>query len=407
MLKKIAHFSTGNVYTGFSENEDGSITKSALVFVEGEHQDNRGRSWATNSSFIEKLVENTNRAFEEGKHIPILKDHVKTVDAEIGVLDAPLEARIITEEDLPNKRDRDLIGKLGVFCDGIVLKAKDVVERVKSGLNRTISPGIDMSNVLLKEISLTPTPAIKSLSLFSEGSGVMDGIYTLDDADAMSQDEEDLKEEFEDLSCKFYCVVKNIMKSADELGEEADVMIEKAFADYEIRLRDLFGLTDEIPDEDESVADTQRNGYSLQQAPSMVTPDYAPYSLYEVDTAEFAMLDPLKKLATGYGQGLRRMKFAANDALKGDWKKAGDRFKNYFTKANTAYISGGGFKGSPFVTDRSVRWGRVGKAAGAVAGTGVAGYGAYRLGRAGLGAVGIGRKERENPAPWYRRNPFN
>ena len=222
----------------------------------------------------------------------------------------------------------------------------------------------------------------------------MEGVYTLDDADAMSQDEEDLKEEFEDLSCKFYCVVKNIMKSGDELGEEADVMIEKAFADYEMRLRDLFGLTDDIPDEDESVADTQRNGYSLQQAPSMVQNDYAPYSLYEVDSAEFAFgQQMLGNLAKGYRGGLSMVKNSAQDVFRqnGGLGVAKANVQNYFTKLG---------KDSSGKLSRQTNWKRIGKAAGAVGVTGAGAYGAYKLGRAGLGAVGIGRKE--EPKPWYR-----
>lgn len=389
MLRKVAHFSTGSTFTNFTENEDGSITKSALVFVEGVHTCNKGNGYTCDKNFVETFVENTNRAFNEGKHIPILKDHSKTVDAEVGEIAAPLVARIITEEDLPDKRQKHLIGKLGAFCDGLVLKAKDVVEKVKSGLGKTLSPGIDMRNILMREISMTPTPSILGVSMYSEGSGEMEGIYTLDDADAMSQDEEELKEEFEDLSYKFYCVVKNIMKGGDELGEEADVMIEKAFLDYEMRLRDLFGLTDEIPDEDESVADTQRNGYSLQQAPGMVQNDYAPYSLYEVDSADFAFFDPLKntaKNALSGGQNfLKRWSSDANNIRK----IAKSNLNNTQKLQNIA-----GLRKRRTVTQNNIdKFGRP-----LVLGAGA--YGAYKLGRAGLGAVGIGRKE--EPKPWYR-----
>ena len=392
MLKKLAHFSTGSTFTNFQENEDGSITKSALVFVEGNHCDNRGRSWNCPSDFVETIVENTNRAFNEGRHIPILKDHTKTIDAEIGVLDAPLEARIITEEDLPNQKHKDLIGKLGVFCDGIVLKAKDVVERVKQGLNKTLSPGIDMKNMVLKEISLTPTPAIKSLSLFSEGKD-MSGVFTLDDADALSQDDEQLEEEFEDLSKKFYCVLKNIIQNGEELGEEADMMVEKVFADYEMRLRDLFGLTGEIPDEDDAVADTQSNGYSLQNAPGMVPQnDYAPYSLYSVDSAEFAFgQEWLGKTMKNMSDSYKRY----NKVTQKYGKEMGNAFqqKRYGDVMNL---------GKRFYTNKGggLRMGRIGMTAGGLGAIGAAGYGAYKLGRAGLGAVGIGRKEEKRP--WYR-----
>lgn len=399
MLKKIAYFNTSFTDASFDENPDGSITKSALLLVEGSHTCNKGSQHSFNADYIVEVAENTNKALANGAFIPVLKDHQKNADAEVGEITRPLEARVITEDDLPNKRHTHLIGKMGLFCDGVVIKAKDVVERVKQGLNKTLSPGVNLAKRQLAELSMVVNPAIIGLNLFSEGSGEMDGIYTLDDADAISQNEEELKEEFEDLSYKFYCVIKNIMKNGEELGEEADVMVEKAFADYDMRLRELFGLTGEIPDEDESVADTQRNGYSLQQAPGMVQSDYAPYSLYASDeNADFAFgQQMLSNLAQGYSKGLGMVGTSSKHFLKtGNINKSTANMRNYFTRKASNIQTG--------TTGRKVDWGRVGKAAGAVAGTGAAGYGAYRLGRAGLSAVGIGRKE--EPKAWYRRNPF-
>lgn len=386
MLKKIAYFNSNFSNSNFTENEDGSITKSALLLVEGEHKCNKGNGHNFDANYIVEVAENTNKALNNGTFIPVLKDHQKSSDAEIGEIGSLLTARVITEDDLPNKKHTHLLGKMGLFCDGVILKAKDVVERVKSGLNKTISPGINLAKRQLAELSVTPTPAILGLSMYSEGSGEMEGVYTLDDADAMSQDEEDLKEEFEDLSCKFYCVVKNIMKSGDELGEEADVMIEKAFADYEMRLRDLFGLTAEIPDEDESVADTQRNGYSLQQAPSMVQNDYAPYSLYEVDSVEFAFFDPLKntaKNALSGGQNFFKRWSSDTNNIR---KIAKSNLNNTQKLQNIA-----GLRKRRTVTQNNID--KFGRPLVLGAGVGLAGLGAYKLGRAGLGAVGIGRKE--------------
>jgi hypothetical protein len=221
----------------------------------------------------------------------------------------------------------------------------------------------------------------------------MEGVFTLDDADAMSQDDEQLQEQFEDLSQKFYCVLKNIMKHEDELGENAQQMVEKAFADYDMRLRDLFGLSGEIPDEDETVGDVQRNGYSLQEAPGMVTPkEYAPYSLYASDDdAEFAFNfgNWVSKQGTQLGNSLnkaQRFGTSIGDSLKkGNWSAAGKKTKAYYTR-----------KLGDVATRKDVtrmRWDRVGGTAAGIGAVGAAGYGTYKLGRAGLGAVGIGRKE--------------
>ena len=392
MLKKIAYFNTGSVDVNFVENEDGSISKRALVLAEGSWVDNRGRSHVFPAERIQRIAENSNESLANGIRVPVAKEHGKTIDDFVGDVNTEFVVKEITEDDLPNKKNKHLIGKLGIFCDDLVIRAKDTIEKVKNNLAKELSPGIDVMKDRIKEISIVGFPAIQGMSLFGENTGEMDGIYTLDDADAMSQDEEELKEEFEDLSYKFYCVIKNIMKNGEELGEEADVMVEKAFVDYEMRLRDLFGLTDEIPDEDESVADTQSNGYSLQQAPGMVQSDYAPYSLYDVDSADFAFgQQMLGNLAKGYRGGFDVVKNSVQDVFKqGAGMKAGrDRLRNYFTKVGAPVMKDGRMS----MGASTMRWGRVGKAAGAVAGTGVAGYGAYRLGRAGLGAVGIGRKE--------------
>jgi hypothetical protein len=169
MLKKIAYFNSNFSNTNFTENDDGSITKSALLLVEGDHRCNKGNGHSFNADYLIEVAENTNKALENGTFIPVLKDHQKTSDAEIGEIVSTLDARVITEDDLPNKKHKHLIGKMGLFCDGIVLKAKDVVERVKNGLNKTISPGINLAKKQLAELSVTPTPAILGLSMYSTG----------------------------------------------------------------------------------------------------------------------------------------------------------------------------------------------------------------------------------------------
>ncbi len=381
MLKKIAYFNTGSVDVNFVENDDGSISKRALVLAEGNWVDNRGRSHDFPAERIQRIAENSNGFFNDGIRIPIAKEHGKTIDDLVGDVNSPFVVKEITEEDLPNKRNKHLLGKLGIFCDDIVIRAKDTIEKVKNNIAKELSPGIDIMKDRIKEISIVGFPAIQGMSLFSEGT--MDGVFTLDDADAMSQDDEQLEEEFEDLSQKFFCVLKNIMKNEEQLGENAGQMVEKAFADYEMRLRDLFGLTGEIPEEDETVGDTQRNGYSLQNTPGMVPQnDYAPYSLYATDAdAEFAFGQAwLGKKISGIGGSLGTAKRYGKEMFKSartkDWGAVKGIGKEYFTGRTPG--------------NSRLNYKRTGLA---LAGVGAAGYGAYKLGRAGLGTVGIGRKE--------------
>jgi hypothetical protein len=117
--------------------------------------------------------------------------------------------------------------------------------------------------------------------------------------------------------------------------------------------------------------------------------------LYAGDDAEFAFgQQMLGNLAKGYRGGVGMVKNAVGDVFTSGqgFKAGGDRVKNYFTREASNIRTG--------KAGRVMDWKRTGKAIGAVAGTGAAGYGAYRLGRAGLGVVGIGHKE--EPKPWYR-----
>jgi hypothetical protein len=387
MLNKVAHFNSGIVNANFTEHEDGSISKKALVLASGNWVDNRGRSHNFSEDRIYKIAENSNSALDNGVRIPIAKEHGKTVDDLVGDVNDLFVVKEITEEDLPNKKNKNLIGKLGIFCEDMLIRSKDYVEKVKGNLVRELSPGIDIVADKIKEISLVGHPAIPGMSLFSTYDGAqneLQGVYSLDEAEALAQTEDELKEEFMQLSCLFYKVLTNILQAPEEeLGEEGQMLLEQAFADYELRIRGLFGVGEMESDEDgDDYMETEQSPYSLQQTPYME----APYSLYAVDSAEFAFgSEWLKK----QGKGLANVKNIGANAFgyarRGKWEAAKGTLNNYFTKP------GGGLN--------------MKRAVGGALATGAAGYGAYRLGKAGLNAVGIGR-DREEQRPWYRRNPF-
>ncbi len=77
MLKKIAYFNTSFSDASFDENPDGSITKSALLLVEGSHTCNKGSGHSFDADYIVEVAENTNKALANGAFIPVLKDHQK------------------------------------------------------------------------------------------------------------------------------------------------------------------------------------------------------------------------------------------------------------------------------------------------------------------------------------------
>ena len=370
---KVAHFSTGFTTAQFQENEDGSVVKRALVLVEGEHKDNKSRSHLFTPERIELIAENSNRAFSSGARIPVLKDHVKTTDAEVGDIDSPFEVRVISEEDLPDKRHKHLIGKVGIFCEGVVIKAKDMVEKVKAGLGKTISPGIDIMSNTIRELSITPTPAIQGLALYSMEAAK--NALSFDELEMEKQNDEELKEQFEEVSEKFYCIMQNILNASEEMlaGQDPYELIDTAFSDYFDRLQMLFQVDDGEEAEDEGVTPAV-SPYSMAGNQMME----APYSLYAQDNAEFGSwfgLNPMRNIKLGVG----RLGQASKQAWQGDWKSAGNTVNKYFTKFD------------PTTKERSLRLGRI-------AGVGLAGYGGYKLGQAGLNSMGVGEK----PKPWYR-----
>jgi hypothetical protein len=373
--RSVVHFSTGYTTSDFQQNDDGSVVKKALVMVEGLHKDNRGREWEVDSEKIELMAENTNRMFSNGQRIPVLKDHVKTIDAEVGDIEAPMEVRVITEDDLPDKRSRDLIGKLGIFCEGVVIKAKDMVEKVKQGLGRTISPGIDMSGLIIRELSLTPTPAIRGLALYSMNGN---NALTFDEMEHEEGSDEEMREEYDELCEKFYTLMQNILGAPEEAlgGTDPYQLLEQAFGDFVERLRLLFQIDDgEVAEDEGQGQGAVNNPYSMMGGVNTV----APYSLYSYNDAEFALpgMGIAKQFAGGYKRGLGMI----GDAFT---KEGGfGKLKDYFrTKSPTG---------------RTYNWGRIGKAGLAGAGTLAAGYGGLKLGQAGLRTVGIGREpERRN-----------
>lgn len=151
--------------------EQEGLVRRALLFVEGDHTDSNQRGHQFPEDRVHKLVRNTNAWFESGGFIPLLLDHNKSATAVVGSLDAPLEMKVLTEQDiapLPNaNRLGHLVGRLGVFCNAVSLKAQEAIDCFQKNWVKSVSPGIDLATDTIRELSLVATPAIAGLSLFS------------------------------------------------------------------------------------------------------------------------------------------------------------------------------------------------------------------------------------------------
>lgn len=231
----IIKFTSGQLSSDFSANDDGTISKQGLVFYAGKHIDSKGREWVISQEKLERIVDNTNALFNSGKRIPVLKDHKRDMDHTVGDLNSTLIIREIKPEDLGGKH-KDLIGKLGAFATDVVIKATDTVAQIKQGIANTISPGIDMVKDLIEEISLTPNPAIQGLSLFMNGE---DNALTWDDIESCSKEKEELREEYQNISDKLFELLCNIMKSE---VPEIETLVNEALMGFTDRVTEIFEL---------------------------------------------------------------------------------------------------------------------------------------------------------------------
>lgn len=360
--KGISYFSVENSLSSaeFETGEDSTVIKKALVMVEGEHVDSAKKRHVFSPSRIQKIVENTNNFLAQGGRVPWQRDHKKDQESNIGDLEGPLEIRVITESDLPNKKLKHLVGKVGAFTTQLVAKGQEVVNELVAGRIKTLSPGIDIAHDLIREISATPTPAIVGLSVFSRAAKQQEGDFglTFDEVEAEGEEEDQMKEMFEDLSDKFWIIITNITQATDEelQGQDPTDFIYQAIGDYSTRIEQLLGLGED-----------PNMGMAQQGIPGAQMPGYLPQQQGYANMSRYYGGNAQPVLAA--------FSMSEMEALDGNMANFGRR------------------AGSKDKTKRKSRLGMVAKA-GAVAGAAVGGAAALRYGGAGLNAVrkaGIGK----------------
>lgn len=159
----------GLVAFGGQEDND-FLIKNALLLVEGTQKDNKGRTHEFPAERIQMQIDNTNAAFDSGIEIPLMLDHGKALVSptgsinKLGWLHSRAEGRVIRERDLPNPKMKDLIGKFGMFAKVYI---NNYVDQVKKGAIKLLSPGIDLEEERVVEVSAVAFPAIKGPALFT------------------------------------------------------------------------------------------------------------------------------------------------------------------------------------------------------------------------------------------------
>lgn len=153
----------------FKSKEEGTL--EALAFYEGSHIDSQGNAHIVTPDIIKSLAEKTNELLTQ-TDIPILTEHTKSPDNIRGVIKDTNSfiARPIDETDVQrNPKLSSALGKLGLFVSNIKLTDDNLLNKIKNGVGKTISCGIDFRNSLIREISLVAVNALPLASIFNNG----------------------------------------------------------------------------------------------------------------------------------------------------------------------------------------------------------------------------------------------
>lgn len=268
----IIHFNT--IPTPLKEvaSDNDKLIKEGLIFYStlenSPHIDSRKKAHDFSPDKIYQLVENTNKHFDMSEvGIPVLTEHKKDVNNVVGFIESPVEAKVIDEiYTKGNPKLKHLLGRVGVFVKDVVIKTPEVIDKMKRGLAKTVSAGIDLDSFSIKELSLVALPAIPNATLFSyHGSknktnmkkvknknllankSYSESNYalSLDEAISAGQTLEQQREE----ALKLFNAFLEVVEDANEIDEEemasmgiqdASEVIQSAIDDLGARLGDMF-----------------------------------------------------------------------------------------------------------------------------------------------------------------------
>lgn len=240
-----------NTATGEAKPE--VLVKHALVAVEGSFKDSEGRPHDFSTDRLSTIADHTNKALDLGVTIPVCTDHKKEFDKTVGGLGDSAKAytKVIEEQDLPNPRAKHLLGKVGLFLDDVVIKAKHAIDQVKQGVVTSVSMGLnlDPQDHRIVELSLVPIPAIPNMGLFAFGmNSIGEGnAFTWEELETSEQSLDDLRDEYDDLSENLWRLLYNIYTS--ESADITDMLTLKQYVytainGFGIRVIDMLGLTE-------------------------------------------------------------------------------------------------------------------------------------------------------------------
>ena len=244
-----------------AETVDAGVLVPALLFTEGDFVDGAGNAGSFNRADLNRIVKATKKYHGAGADIPLFEsnhdlDGPYTNGNKIGRLDieAGLTVEEITEENLPDARFSDLVGRYGIFGYGLITRT-DAVERYQQTLIKPLSIAFDPSGEFVDgnkwaifEVSAVPWGAVRGAMFF--GKHMAPGYkaaLTLDGAMAERQGRWDpIDERTADVLMEFNSVVSNIRATTEEelMGRTREALIRQAIADLSTRLTELLGVAE-------------------------------------------------------------------------------------------------------------------------------------------------------------------
>ena len=159
-------------------DECGVLVRPALLMVEGTVTDSVGTKTTYTRDLIDAIVEASN-TYSQSNEIKLFNDHEYSQESRIGAVTGKFSAREITDLDIPENSDRSVVGKYGIFNDGVEIRSEDAIEQYHSGLLKELSVGIDLKGSIfganvIYEVSAVPFPAVDVAHLYSKTEKPMD-----------------------------------------------------------------------------------------------------------------------------------------------------------------------------------------------------------------------------------------
>ncbi len=152
---------------------DGSLLKTALIATEGDYEDSSSKKHSFNAEKLKKIFQRTrawiNTQTKNG-FIPLLDDHKVKHGSILGKVFNNFILRPVCKSDITDPIHTNLIGKMGLFNEGIKIECPNMIKKILKNPKKSIfvSMGLDNADSAIKEVSITDEPAIPGMSLFGK-----------------------------------------------------------------------------------------------------------------------------------------------------------------------------------------------------------------------------------------------